>query len=120
MPTARVSSAFFARQAAATAMAAETPQTEVAAAMMIVRVFDGIFSQRVPKSHMKTITIGVTTQATSRPGRPSWRISEKRISAPSRTSPVLMSISDFAPSRTQAGVPTVLAMRRPRPRAQIA
>ena len=88
--------------------------------MMMVRVFEDIFSQRVPKSHMKMMTVGVTTQATRRPGRPSWRISEKRISAPSSTRPVLMSISDFAPARTQAGVPTVLAIRRPKPRAQMA
>ena len=75
-------SAFLARQAAATAMAAETPHTEVAAAMMMVRVREDIFSHRVPNSHMKMMTVGVTTQATSSPGRPSCRISEKRISAP--------------------------------------
>jgi hypothetical protein len=87
----------------AVAIAADTPHTEVAAATMMTRVFDGIFSHRVPKNHMKTITVGVTTQATIRPGAPRRRISENRISAPSSTSPVLMNISDLAPASSHSG-----------------
>ena len=49
MPTARVSSSFLARAAAAMAMAAETPQTEVAAAMTMTNDGLAIFSTRVPK-----------------------------------------------------------------------
>ena len=120
MPTPRVSSSFLAREAAATAMAADTPQTDVAAAMMITSGLLTIFSTRVPKSHMKMITVGVTIQATIRPGMPMLRILPNRISAPSSTSPVLMYISVLTPGLSHSGVPTVLEMSRPSARAQAA
>ena len=42
-PMARVSSSFLALQAAAVAMAAETPQTDMSAEMVMFRVLDCIF-----------------------------------------------------------------------------
>jgi hypothetical protein len=48
-PTARVSSSFFALQAAAVAMAAETPQTDMSAETVIFRVFEGILMTFCPK-----------------------------------------------------------------------
>jgi len=48
-PTARVSSSFLALQAAAVAMAAETPQTDMSAEMVMLRVLDGIFTTIWPK-----------------------------------------------------------------------
>ncbi len=120
MPTARVSSSFLARDAAATAMAAETPQTEVAAAMMITSGLLTIFRTRVPKSHMKMITVGVTIQATISPGTPMLRILPNRISAPSSTRPVLMYISVRTAGLSHPGVPMVLEISRPSSRAQAA
>ncbi len=120
MPTPRVNSDFFALQAAETAIAADTPHTDVAAAMIMVRCLDAIFNHLVPKSHIKIITVGVTTHATKRPGKPSLRISEKRISPPRSTRPVLMNISDLAPFKIHSGVPTVFAMSKPKESAQIA
>lgn len=43
-PTARVSSSFFARQAAAVAIAAEVPQTDISAEIVMFRVLDSIFN----------------------------------------------------------------------------
>ena len=43
-PTARVSSSFFALQAAAVAIAAETPHTDMSAEIVMFNVFDGILS----------------------------------------------------------------------------
>jgi hypothetical protein len=48
-PTARVSSSFLARQAAAVAMAAETPQTLMSALIVMLRVLEGIFTTVCPK-----------------------------------------------------------------------
>ena len=48
-PTARVSSSFFARHAAAVAIAAETPQTDMSAEIVMLSVFEGIFSTFWPK-----------------------------------------------------------------------
>jgi hypothetical protein len=48
-PMDRVSSSFLARQAAAVAMAAETPQTDMSAEMTMLRVLEGIFSTFWPK-----------------------------------------------------------------------
>ena len=90
MLTARVSSSLFARAAAAVAMAAETPHTEVATAMTMTSEGLAIFSTRVPKRYMKTMTTGVTSQATTSPGGPRVRMRLNRISAPRSTSPVLM------------------------------
>ena len=113
IPTPRVSSSFLARVAAATAMAADTPQTDVAAAMIITSGLLTIFRTLVPKSHMKMITVGVTNQATISPGMPMLRILPNRISAPSSTRPVLMYISVLAPGLSHSGVPIVLEMSRP-------
>ena len=118
MPTASVSSCLCARAAAATAMAAETPQTDVAAAMTITSDRLPIFRKRTPKRYMKTMTSGVTSQATKSPGRPRLRMLPNRISAPSSTSPVLMYSSLRRAGRSHAGVPRVLAMTRPMSSAQ--
>ena len=67
LPTAKARSVFFARAAAAAAMAADVPQTEVAAATVITRGWLDIFSTRTPYHHMKTITTGVTPQAIPSP-----------------------------------------------------
>ena len=118
MPTARVSSSFFARAAAATAIAAETPQTDVAAAMTMTSEGLAIFSTRVPKRYMKTRTIGVTSQATKSPGAPRVRTRLNRISAPSSTSPVLMYSSLRSAGLSQPGTPAVFETTRPSTRAQ--
>ena len=89
-PTERVSSSFFARQAAAVAMAAEVPHTDISAEMTMFRVLEGIFSTFCPKMKVEISTMGVTTQATKIPGTPMARILPKSTSAPSRTRPVLM------------------------------
>jgi len=44
IPTAKVSSSFFALQAAAVAIAAETPHTDMSAEIVMFRVFEGIFN----------------------------------------------------------------------------
>ena len=90
MPTASVSSCRRARAAAATAMAADTPQTEVAAAMTITSDRLPIRRTRTPNWYMKTRTTGVTSQATNSPGAPRRRTLPNRTSAPSSTRPVLM------------------------------
>ena len=118
MPTARVSSSLCARAAAATAMAAETPHTDVAAAMTITSERLVIFSTRVPNRYMKTSTVGVTTQATNSPGAPSRSTLPNSTSAPSSTSPVLMYSSLRSAGLIQAGVPTVLAISSPPASAQ--
>ena len=118
MPTASVSSCFRARAAAATAMAADTPHTEVAAAMTITSDRLPIFRYPTPNRYMKKMTIGVTSQATNSPGRPRLRMLPKRISAPSRTSPVLMYSSLRSAGFSHAGVPRVFAMTRPMTSAQ--
>ena len=48
-PTDRVSSSFLARQAAATAIAAEVPHTDMSAEMVMFRVLEGIFRTFWPK-----------------------------------------------------------------------
>ena len=48
-PMDRVNSSFLARQAAAVAMAAEVPQTDMSAEMTMFRVLEGIFSTTWPK-----------------------------------------------------------------------
>ena len=118
MPTARVSSSFFARTAAAVAIAADTPHTEVAVAMMMTS--DGllIFSTRMPNRYMKKMTTGVTSQATNSPGGPRLRIRIKRISAPSSTRPVLMKNSLRSAGLIQPGVPTLFETTRPSSSAQ--
>lgn len=95
-------------------MAALTPHTLVAQAMTMVSALDSSFSTRLPSFHMKNTTVGVTTHATTSPGPPSATMRWNRISAPNNTSPVLMNISERAPSSTQAGVPTVLATASPK------
>ena len=67
VPTANARSVFFALAAAAAAMAAEVPQTEVAAATVMTSGLFLIFSTLTPNHHMKTMTIGVTPQAMPRP-----------------------------------------------------
>ena len=84
-----VSSSFFALVAAATAMAAETPQTEVAAAIRTVRVLSS-FRTEVPYLYIKNKTNGVTPHARSRPCIPRFKIFEKSISEPRSTSPIFM------------------------------
>ena len=118
MPTASVSSSFLARAAAAAAIAADTPHTEVAAAITMTSDGLAIFSTRVPNRYMKMMTVGVTTQATNKPGTPRRRTLPNRISAPSSTRPVLMYSSLRSAGLIHAGVPTVLAISRPIARAQ--
>jgi len=113
MPTPRVRSSFLARQAAAVAIAADTPQTEVALAMMIASFLFFIFNQRVAKMNMKMTTTGVTIQATINPGGPRERIFPNRISAPRSTRPVLMNNSVRAAAFSQLGVPMVLEINSP-------
>ena len=69
---------------------------------------------------MKTMTVGVTIQATMRPGTPMLRIFPKRISAPSNTSPALMYISVRTAGLSHSGVPIVLETSKPRRSAQAA
>ena len=90
MPTASVSSSFLARAAAAAAIAADTPHTEVAAAITMTSDGLAIFSTRVPNWYMKMMTVGVTNQATNKPGIPRLRTLPNRISAPRSTRPVLI------------------------------
>ena len=90
MPTASVSSCLRARAAAATAMAAETPQTDVAAAMTMTSDRLPMRRKRTPNWYMNRMTIGVTNQATKSPGAPRRRMLPKSTSAPSSTRPVLM------------------------------
>ena len=66
-PIANVKSFFLAPEAAAAAIAADTPHTEVAVAITITIGLETIFRNFVPKIHMKIITIGVTNQAIARP-----------------------------------------------------
>jgi hypothetical protein len=47
-PMARVNSGFFALQAAAVAIAAETPQTDMSAEIVMFKVFDGILMNLWP------------------------------------------------------------------------
>ena len=60
-------SSFFAPEAAPVAIAAEVPQTEVAADKVISKGLLVILSTLLPNHHMKMITIGVTPQAIPRP-----------------------------------------------------
>ena len=118
-PMDRVSSSFLARQAAAVAMAAEVPHTDMSAEMTMFRVREGILSTFWPKMKVLMSTMGVTTQATKMPGIPMARILWNSTSAPSSTRPVLMKYSTWAPSLTSLGVPTVLAMIMPMAMDQI-
>ena len=85
-----MSSSFLARAAAAVAMAAEVPHTDISAEMTMFRVREGILSTFWPKMKVEISTIGVTTQATKMPGMPMAMILWKSTSAPSRTRPILM------------------------------
>ena len=85
----RVRRSFLALVAAATAIAAETPQTEVAAAIMTVSFLSN-FRTDVPYLYIINRTRGVTPQASSRPCIPKFSIFENRISEPSRTSPIFI------------------------------
>ena len=67
VPTANARSVFFAFAAAAAAIAAEVPQTYVAAAIVMTSGLFLIFINFVPYHHMNTMTIGVTPQAMPRP-----------------------------------------------------
>jgi hypothetical protein len=90
IPTANVKSVFLALQAAAVAIAAEVPHTDVAAAIVItIRLFF-IFKILVPKIHMKIITIGVTNQAIPKPYKPNFLMFANITVAPINTNPVLM------------------------------
>ena len=60
-------SSFFAPEAAPVAMAAEVPQTDVAAERVISRGLFVIFNTLFPNHHIKRMTIGVTPQAIPRP-----------------------------------------------------
>ena len=57
-PTERVSSSFFARQAAAVAMAAEVPHTDMSAEMTMFSVLEGIFRIFWPKMKVLISTMG--------------------------------------------------------------
>ena len=118
MPTARVSSSFFARAAAAVATAADTPHTEAAAATTMTSEGLAIFSTRVPKRYMKRRTTGVTSHATTSPGGPRSRTRFKRNSAPSSTSPVLMYSSLRRAGFSQPGTPAVFDTTSPSRMAQ--
>ena len=65
--TAMERSSFLALEAAAVAMAADVPQTEVAEASVITSGLLSILRILVPSHHMNMITIGVTIQAMPRP-----------------------------------------------------
>lgn len=67
VPTANARSVFFAFAAAAAAIAAEVPQTDVAAAIVMTSGLFRILSTFVPYHHMKTMTTGVTPQAMPSP-----------------------------------------------------
>ena len=67
VPTANARSVFLAFAAAAAAMAADVPQTEVAAAIVITSGLFWILSTFTPSHHMKMMTIGVTPHAMPRP-----------------------------------------------------
>ena len=69
-PMDRVSSSFLARQAAAVAMAAEVPHTDMSEEMVMFRVAEGILRTFWPKMKVVMSTMGVTTQATKMPGVP--------------------------------------------------
>ncbi len=72
VPTAKARSVLRARAAAAAAIAAEVPHTDVAAAIVITSGLLRIFRNLVPYHHMKIITTGVTPQAMPRPYRPNF------------------------------------------------
>ena len=113
MPMASDNSSFFALQAAAVAMAADTPQTDMSAAITIFSDGDSIRSTLWPNQKVVTSTIGVTTQATQIPGTPNVSSLLKSTSAPSSTSPVLINSSVRIAGRTQLGVPIVLLINKP-------
>ncbi len=89
-PTAVVSSSLLALQAAAVAMAADTPQTDMSALIVMLRVLEPILSTFWPNQNVVINTTGVTIQATKIPGRPIASILPNNTSAPSMMSPVLM------------------------------
>ena len=60
-------SSFLHLAAAPVAMAAEVPQTEVAAASVMTKGLLSSFRTLVPNHHMKMMTIGVTIHAMPRP-----------------------------------------------------
>jgi hypothetical protein len=99
-------------------MAADTPHTDVAAAMIITSGLLLILRPLVPNQYMKMMTVGVTSQATNNPGPPSCRILLKRISAPRSTRPVLIYNSVRAPAISHFGVPMVLEISNPMIKAQ--
>ena len=66
-PTANVKSVFLALHAAAVAIAADVPHTDVAAEITITIGLFFIFNTLVPNNHMKIITVGVTNQAIPKP-----------------------------------------------------
>ena len=89
-PIASDSSERLALHAAAVAIAADTPQTDMSAEITMFNVGEAIRRIRCPNQNVPTRTIGVTTQATNMPGNPKANKRPTRISAPSRTRPVLM------------------------------
>src|SRR6056297_1048136 len=90
MPIARDNSSFLALHAAAVAIAAETPHTDMSAEITIFNDGEEIFSTFWPKINVLINTIGVTTQATKMPGTPSTNNRLINTSAPNNTKPVLM------------------------------
>src|SRR5690606_7209014 len=113
MVMATPTSSFLAPLAAPAAIAAETPQTEVAQVRVMLNSLLSSFRILSPNQNMTKTTIGVTTQATIKPGRPKARIRLKRISQPKKTKPVLIYISVLTAGFSQAGVLTVLLINRP-------
>ncbi len=89
-PIASDSSERLALQAAAVAIAAETPQTDISAEITMLSVGDPIRRIRCPNQNVPIRTIGVTTQDTNTPGNPNASKRPNRTSAPSSTRPVLM------------------------------
>ena len=109
-PRARVSSSFLARHAAAAAMAAEVPHTDMSAEMVMFKVGEAILRTFWPKMKVVMSTMGVTTHATKIPAVPMAMILSNRISAPRSTRPVLMKYSTWSAGFIHCGVPIVLAM----------
>ena len=69
-PMASDNSSFLALQAAAVAIAAETPHTDMSAEITMFSEGDGIRSTRCPKTYVEINTTGVTTHETNTPGNP--------------------------------------------------
>ena len=63
-------SSFFARQAAPTAIAAETPQTDMSAESVMQSDRDGTRRMWAPNRYVATRTTGVTIHAVMMPGNP--------------------------------------------------